>query len=143
MCLLISASAFADDGLLVAITAKSPGGLSYVFLSKGFGIARRFPTQLSPPGGHWLCVSRYKPDNVLLHDRFVNVSRFAAVAARKLTRETKSEKTVCSKTHALLQVCVTLTVHLSQVSSEAAICVRGWSQSLTALLHSPCQVLQA
>ena len=56
-------------------------------------------------------LSRYKPDNVLIVDTFINASRFAAVAARKLTRDSKSESLGCTHMHALLQVCPHAAVH--------------------------------
>lgn len=54
---------------------------------------------------------RYKPDNVLIADTFINASRFAAVAARKLARDSKSESLDCTQMHALLQVSHHAAVH--------------------------------
>ena len=54
---------------------------------------------------------RYKPDNVLIADTLANASRFAAVAARKLTRDGKFESGGCIEIHALLQVWLCKTEH--------------------------------
>lgn len=56
-------------------------------------------------------VFRYKPDNVLFADTFINASRFAAVAARKLARDSKSESLDCTQMHALLQVSHHAAIH--------------------------------
>ena len=47
---------------------------------------------------------RYKPDNVLISEALTNASRFAALAARKLTRDGKHQSGGGIEMHALLQV---------------------------------------
>ena len=47
---------------------------------------------------------RYKPDNVLISEALTNASRFAALAARKLTRDGRHQSGGGIDMHALLQV---------------------------------------
>ncbi len=51
-----------------------------------------------------MLVCRYKPDNVLTSDPLASASRFAAMAARKLSRDSKHGSGGGVELHALLQV---------------------------------------
>lgn len=64
---------------------------------------------------------RYKPDNVLISDTFINASRFAAVAARKLNRDAKAESLDYTHMHALLQVISYTSMHAACHAAHAVL----------------------